>query len=607
MKNGKTYTVFSHLGQCIRQTSLKPIHIVIPIILSFSAAVFDGLSKAILIPLIKGMSHMDFGFVKKIPIFERITAIVPNAFEISDTFVFGLLIVMIFVASALYHVLEYLAILAMAYQVRRCSDDLRKAIFGRYLNFGKLFFDKANFGYINTVLMNFTNVIANNMVRIQKVLTEFFRLVVYLLILFAISWKLTSFVLIVFPILYYLLSWLIKRIKQTSIDLALSKELLGKKAFNVLSNMPLVKSYTRETREKESFAGISSARRGLEFSVDKKQNLVKPIQELFMITGFLFLIAAIKLIITNGRTDDFSGFLVYLYILRNSTTSFGVLNTFRATVASLTGPAKEVAKIFDDKDKYFVINGKENFNGLQKEVEFRHLSFSYTSKGRGILKDISFFIKKGEITAIVGPTGGGKTTIIQLLMRFYECPPESIFIDGVDIRNFTSESLMHHIALVSQDTLLFNDTLKKNIKYGVDTVSKEAFADSLKKARLYDFLTILPNGLNTLIGDKGIKISGGEKQRVSIARALLKGAEILILDEATSSLDTGTERLIQGAIEEAMRGRTSIVIAHRLSTIKNADKIIVIEDGGIVEQGSLKGLLKKKGKFYQYWEEQKFY
>ncbi len=199
---------------------------------------------------------------------------------------------------------------------------------------------------------------------------------------------------------------------------------------------------------------------------------------------------------------------------------------------------------------------------------------------------------------IVGPTGSGKTTLINLILRFYDSPPASIMIDGVDIREFSFKTLRNHMALVSQDTLLFNDTLKNNIIYGLDReVTEKELIDTLQKARLQEFILSLPKGLDTSIGDKGIRLSGGERQRLSIARALLKNADILILDEASSSLDTKTEIFIQQAIEELMRGRTVICIAHRLSTIKGMDKIIVIEGGMLKEEGSLLELLEKKGKF----------
>ena len=209
--------------------------------------------------------------------------------------------------------------------------------------------------------------------------------------------------------------------------------------------------------------------------------------------------------------------------------------------------------------------------------------------------------------AIVGPTGSGKTTLISLLLRFYDCPSSSILVDGVDIKEFNIKSLRNHIAFVNQDVMLFNDTLRNNIIYGFrEEISDDVLLEVIRKARLDDLLNKLPDGLDTLIGDKGVKLSGGEKQRVAIARVLIRKSEILILDEATSSLDSKTEAFVHEAIDEAVKGKTSIVIAHRLSTIKNADKIVVLEDGKIVEHGSLNALLKKKARFYSYWAAQKF-
>ena len=298
-------------------------------------------------------------------------------------------------------------------------------------------------------------------------------------------------------------------------------------------------------------------------------------------------------------------FLVYFYLVLNASSKFGTFMGFRGTLAAASGPLEEVLKVFRDDDKYYVHSGRRVFPGLQKGIEFRHLSFAYPDD-RQVLHDISLTIPKGQMTAIVGPTGAGKTTLISLIMRYYNCEPNTLFMDGTDVRDFSVESLLKHIALVSQETLLLHDTLQSNITYGLQDVSEEAILDAVARARLQDFVDQLPDGLETLIGDRGVKLSGGEKQRVSIARALLKGSEILILDEATSSLDSQTERLIQEAIEEVVKERTSIVIAHRLSTIRNADNIVVIKEGKVVEQGPLAGLLERRDVFYCLWEEQKF-
>ncbi|UCG34869.1 MAG: ABC transporter ATP-binding protein [Candidatus Omnitrophota bacterium] len=606
IKNTRVYKRFLKLRRLFNKVGLNIWFFVIPGILSFVSASFHGLGMGLLIPILKGIIDKDFGFVKQTLILKDIAALLPQSFTYNNTRIFIFLVTLTTIVAILQQSTRYIAAVSIAYQMRKAVNGLRKLIFNRYLSFGKLFFDRTGFGYLSNILLNFTNIVAGEIRRLQGIITGIFTLFVYLALMFAISWQLSVIILFIFPILYYGLQKLIEKIKRISKNMAFYRGQLSKKAFNVLTCFSLVKAYAREDEEKKEFGRVSDLTSDLEFSLDKKELLITPIQEILMIMAMLFLMAIVALIVVKHKAADMSGFLVYFYILKRSASSIGVFGAFRGTLARIEGPMGEILKVFDDKDKYFDIGGKKELGSLQKEIRINNLSFSY---GRGIeaLEDISFSIPKGKVTAIVGPTGSGKTTIIHLLLRFYDCPAKSIFIDGVDIREFTLKSLRQHIAIVSQETLLFNDTLRANITYGLGEVSEKQLIDAVKKVRLYDFITKLPQGLDTIIGDRGVQLSGGEKQRVSIARAMLKGSEILILDEATSSLDTRTEKLIQEAIEKAVENKTVIAIAHRLSTIKNADKIVVIEDGRLTEEGSMQNLLDRKGKFYNYWQEQKFY
>jgi len=370
--------------------------------------------------------------------------------------------------------------------------------------------------------------------------------------------------------------------------------------------MPLVKAYNSREKEKTAFDHVSGMNKDLQISKRQKTLMVSPVQQMFMLMVMMALISVVALLVVKHRAADFSGFLVYFYLLKKCADHFGAFNRFSVALANVQGPLREIARQFSDDGKYFVPEGQRTFEGLSDTILFKQLTFSY-GNGNDVLRGIDLSIPKGKVTAIVGHTGSGKTTLINLVTRFYDCPPGALFLDGVDIREFTTGSLMEHIALVSQDTMLFNASLKDNITYGLSNVDEAAIADAVEKARLKDLIENLPNGTDTTIGDRGVQLSGGEKQRVAIARAILKKTDIIILDEATAALDTRTERLIQESISEAIKGKTTIVIAHRLSTIQNADKIVVLEDGRIIEEGPLDVLLAKKGMFYQYWEEQKFF
>ena len=601
---------FSDLGFIkgfLDKAHIKLIYFIPSIALSFLASLFEGFSVALLIPLARGIVNQNFNFVRKLPGFDTIINRFPELFSTPNSAIFLLIITVIVLATLIKSTLMYFSSIIFLRYAVQFTSSMRKFVFNRYLEAGKLFFDRTVFGH-RMAVMGFAENIANLLTTIKGTIRSIFFLSVYLVMMFIISWKLTLGLFILFPIINYASRWIRVRIKKTARHEKEARKEYYANLFNIFPCIPLVKLNATENSEKRRFAWLSDKLADWMISMQKKSLIIPPLEETVMLFAAIGILTFTMLILFKDKAaGDISKILVYFYIFRRCGNHFSAFNKVAVALARQKPKLEEVAKLFDDKDKFFVISGKKRFTGLKSDIMIKNLNFSYI-KGLEILKDVSLTVKKGQSIAIVGPTGSGKTTIASMLLRLYECPPQTIFLDGIDIRKFSIESLMNHMAFVAQETLLFNGPIRSNIKYGIKRdISDDEVLEAAKKARLYDFITEqLPEGLNTYIGDRGVRLSGGEKQRVSIARALLKGSEILILDEATSSLDTVTEKLIQESIDEAIKGRTSIVIAHRLSTIKDVDKIVVIENGRLVEEGTLDELLSKKGKFYVYWQEQKF-
>jgi subfamily B ATP-binding cassette protein MsbA len=609
LKNHRIFSRYIVMKKFFMIMGVKPIHILLPVFLSFIAAFFDGISLGLLVPLVKGVVSNSFDFIKDVAGLKYIVKLFPQIFfdiysPNKNAFLF--LIGLVFLFVVLKNVFDYINNTLSAYWHGRFCRNIYLYVFERFLTFGKMFFDRTSQGYL-LMVMNYSDYMLVVLRTFENFTNKIFTLAVYFTVMLMISWKLTIITLIIFPILHYLLKVAISQLYGIAQLKNASSMALQRNVFNILSCIPLVKAYSKENEMKASFRDMNEELRKLNLRSKKVEGLIVPIQDIVVTLALLLMLAIVALLFAKGKPAEISVFVVFFYAAKRALPMFNILNTTKAEFALAKPPLKELYKIFDDKDKFFVQDGAEVFKGLQNGIELKNLNFSYM-KNRQILNNVNLYIERGKVTALVGPSGAGKTTIINLIVRFYDCAPGSILVDNSDIRNFSLKSLREHMALISQEALLLNDTLRNNIIFGLNrTVKDDELIDVSKKARLHDFISQLSDGFDTEVGDRGVKLSGGEKQRIAIARALLKRSEILILDEATSSLDTKTEHLIQAAIDEAVKGRTAIVIAHRLSTVKHADKIIVIENGRIAEQGSLDELLKKEGSFYEYWEAQKFY
>jgi subfamily B ATP-binding cassette protein MsbA len=362
-----------------------------------------------------------------------------------------------------------------------------------------------------------------------------------------------------------------------------------------LSNIRIVKAYNMEKYEVGRYAKENKRYFNILVSLARKRAIAGPITEMSGVILAAVILYFVGSEILLGKSDMTPGtFLFYIssvFQIMPSLKLFGqVFNSIQEGIAA----GERVFSILDIKPKIFDSPDAVIVDSFNSKIEYKNVSFRYET-GNPILKNINCSVQKGEIVAIVGPSGAGKSTMIDLIPRFYDVIEGSILIDGIDIKKINITSLRKLMGIVTQETILFNDTIKNNIAYGLENADNEKIIQAAKSANAHNFISKLPEAYETIIGDRGVKLSGGERQRLAIARALLKNPPILILDEATSSLDTESEILVQQAIERLMHGRTSIVIAHRLSTIQSSTKILVLKNGELVEEGKHQDLLKMEG------------
>ncbi|MDD3897315.1 MAG: ABC transporter ATP-binding protein [Candidatus Peribacteraceae bacterium] len=586
---------------------VRPRHVVVPVTLSFVAALFAVVGLGLLIPIARGLAMDNFSYALKLPVLgvvlRFIAAPLGNA-GLSDRAVLVMLIILFFLLQVTKDALEYASIMYGEYWSGRFANSITFAMIRRYLSFGKLFFDRESQGEINTTILYAQHVLLL-LTSLLRIISMGLQICARVVVLLVISWKLTLVSMLVFPVLFLSVRVLIRQIGQSARQQRVLWLRMSRDLFNIFSSITLVKTYTQEEHVFSHFSDLREQFRRCFLQMRARQEFIKPAQELVITFFLVYIILYVTL--TGIAAAETSILIVFLYIAIGALPLYSAVSASVGFAAEAKEPVSQVLRVFSDAGKHIVPQGDHVFGGLQDRIEYRDVWFSYL-EDVPILQGLSFTVQKNTVVAIVGPSGTGKTTAVNLLLRLYDCPPSSILLDNVDIRECTHASLQRRIAYVTQEPMLFNDTLRANLQFGIDVeLSDEALEEVLDTARLRALMQRLPERLNTEIGDRGVQLSGGEKQRLSIARALLKNAEILILDEATSSLDSKTEQLIQQALEDALRDRTAIVIAHRLSTIRNADKIVVMSEGRVAEEGTLAELLGKEGLFSKLWEAQQFF
>jgi subfamily B ATP-binding cassette protein MsbA len=504
-----------------------------------------------------------------------------------------ILIVLIFLIKNLF---QYLQIYFMSTVDQGVIRDIRLELYTHLHKLSLGYFTEEKKGILISRIINDVQIIRDSMI---AVINSLFRdppsIIIYTIILFIFDWKLTILIFAMLPIIGFILAKIGNSLRRKSIR---SQEKIANTTTildETFGAMRIVKAFGMENYEIDKFRESERNYFDLLIGLVRRRGLASPITEIIGVFSIAIVLYFIGNQIITGQSSMTPGaFFVYLGVFFQMMPSLKLQGQVFNQMQEGRAASERVFNVLDTDPEIIDAPDAIELNSFNKKIEFKNVNFKYPQSDL-ILNNINLEIEKGEILAIVGPSGTGKSSLVDLIPRFYDVESGSILIDDINLRKIKMKSLRELMGIVTQETILFNDTIRNNIAYGIKNPPIDKIIEAAKAANAHNFISELSNGYDTLIGDRGIKLSGGERQRLSIARALLKNPPILILDEATSSLDTESEILVQQAIERLMEGRTSIVIAHRLSTVQNADKIIVLNEGKIVEQGNHNNLLRLNG------------
>ena len=502
-------------------------------------------------------------------------------YDTMDVLIF--LSIFVILTSLLSNLFRYLGQRTMEAMRVRALQRLRNDVFTNVMKLHAGYFSNERKGDIISKISSDVQVVQFCITNTLLVaFRDPFQIIGFMIALVVASWQLTIFSILFLPIVALVIGSIVKRLRKSATQVQERFADMVSLMDESLSGIKVLKGYNAVDYTVGKFRKINALFSRISLSMAWRQQLASPVSE------FLGIAAAAVLMIYGGSlvlSGDLkaSTFIMYLAIFTQITRPLRSFTDAFANINQGIAAGERVLALLDAVE----------MTGLKRDIEFRDVRFSYDNKE--VIRGVSFKIKKGETVALVGPSGGGKSTLSDLIPRFYDVQSGQILIDGIDIRKYTLESLRRYMGLVSQETILFNDTIENNLRLGKQDATEDEVRQAAIVANADAFIRETEHGYQTNIGDRGMKLSGGQRQRLSIARAVLKNPEILILDEATSALDTESEKLVQNALDALLQGRTSLVIAHRLSTIYNADRIIVIDHGQIVEQGTHHELMALHG------------
>ena len=579
-------------------------------------ALFNSLTFLLIMPILKTMFDADYTFVyvEKLPPLafnqEYLTALFNFTYshlfnEYNPENVLLLLAIVTIFVSLLSNLFRYMGAWTVENMRTRTLQRMRNEMFSKVVDMNVGYFSDQRKGDIISKITSDVGVVQFCITNtLQVAFREPFLIIGYTVMMVAISWELALFSVLFLPVVALIIGSIVKRLRHPA---RTSQQRMGELVSTLdesLSGIKVIKSYNATGYVKQKFYDLSEDLARLTLSMARRQQLASPMSEFLGISAVgVILVFGGSLVFKDALSPE--GFIAFIAMFSQITRPVRTFIDQFSNINQGIAAGERIFSIIDAQSEIQDKPGAIELDGLKDKIEFRDIHFSYDGS-REVIEGISFEIKRGETVALVGPSGGGKSTLSELIPRFYDVKAGDILIDGVSVRDYTQDSLRAHMSVVAQDTVLFNDTIEGNIAMGKAGATHDEIVEAARIANADCFIQEAPEGYQTNIGDRGVKLSGGQRQRLSIARAVLKNPEILILDEATSALDTESEKLVQDALNNLLKGRTSVVIAHRLSTIHNADLIVVVDHGRIAEQGTHNELMERNGIYAKLIELQSF-
>ena len=573
---------------------------ILAVLFTVSAAVFEGVTIGLLMSFLQSLT--DPGGAAVTTGIQWIDTVILGANNPVQTRIYqvSLFLVLTTVARG---ILFYLGKFFSGYAQAELSNQLKVRIFEQLQSLKLSYFSKTRSGSLVNTVTNEISQLRQVFDLISNILVKVSNLFVYIISMFLLSWQLTVISLMLFSLLTVSISVLFRRIREISFARTTANSRYTSVILELINGMRTIQGSVAQNFERQKFYAVSDRIEKIDKRSTVFQAGVEPVTATASTTVLLgILLFAYTFLISSGQLKVATLF-TFLIVLFRLVPVVRLLNVQKSRLINFQGSINNIKQLLRTDDKPYLVDGNVKFQGLRQGITFRGVDFAYEPENP-ILQNINLTLEKGKMTAFVGASGAGKTTLADLIPRFYDPTLGSIQLDGRDIQEFNVDSLRQKMAIVSQDTFIFNTTIANNIAYGLEGVFPSEIWEAAEQANASDFILDMPEGLDTELGDRGTRLSGGQRQRIAIARALLRNPEILILDEATSALDSVSEKLIQESLERLAVGRTVITIAHRLSTIAKADKVVVLDGGRIVEQGSYQELLKQKGELWKYHQVQ---